>query len=191
MPPCGASGLTQGKAVNSAGSSGSPCMAMPCRGWATAAGTARATTVRRARMRLRTLSMCAAMAPLISAARPVEAAEIVADLGMAHRLARIIDKEVLLRHIGNVFCLLIFGEEMVEGLVLGRPDLLRDRQPPFFRVGERRIDIENDAAKGKQPVLHHLTDSEFCRAVNVHYLDILATRIDKERRSLQAANRLD
>src|SRR5689334_23484094 len=166
-------------------------MAMPCRGSASAPGTVTARTLRIARARLRALSMSPAMAALIGAARPVEAAEIVADLGMPHRFARIIDEEVLLRHIGNVFCLLIFGEEMVEGLVLGRPDLLRDRQPPFFRVGERRIDIENDAAKGKQAVLHHLTNSEFCRAVNVHYLDILATRIDKERRSLQAANRLD
>ena len=79
---------------------------------------------------------------------------------------------------------------MVERLVLGRPDLLRDRLPPFFRVGKGRIDIENNAAKGKQAVFDHLPDSEFCRAVNVHYTDILATRIDKERVPLQAANLL-
>src|SRR6476619_199663 len=181
MPPCGAAGLTQGKLVKSAGSSGSPCMAMPFRGSATATGTATAMAVRSARrMRRQNRSMRTAMAALIGTARPVEAAEIIADLGMAHRLARIIDKEILLRNIGDIFCLLIFGEEMVKRLVLGRPDFLRDRQPPFFRVGEGRIDIENDAAKGKQAVLDHLPDTEFCRAVNVHYTDILATRIDKE-----------
>ena len=57
-----------------------------------------------------------------------------------------------------------------------------------IEVAAGMTDVENDAAKGEQAMLNHLTYTEFCRAVNVHHRDILETRIDKERASLQAAN---
>jgi hypothetical protein len=50
---------------------------------------------------------------------------------------------------------------VVEGLVLAGPDILRDGQPPFFRVVELGVDIENQTPEVEHPVPDHLADREF------------------------------
>ena len=50
---------------------------------------------------------------------------------------------------------------MVVWLVLGRPNSLRDRQPPFLGVVEFGIDIENNTAERKHAVADDLADLVF------------------------------
>ena len=57
---------------------------------------------------------------------------------MPNWLAKIVWQKVLLGHISHVFGIRVLGKQMVERLVLVRPDILRDREPPFFRVVEDR-----------------------------------------------------
>src|SRR5437764_624456 len=57
-------------------------------------------------------------------------------LRMAHGLAGLIGKQVLLRHVGDVFAFGVLGEQMVKWLVLARPDLGRNGVVPFLCVGE-------------------------------------------------------
>ena len=54
------------------------------------------------------------------------------------RLARVVADEVLLRDVGDVVGGLVLGEQVIEGLVLARPALLRDRLPPLVGVVEGR-----------------------------------------------------
>ena len=68
--------------------------------------------------------------------------------------------EILLADVGDVALLGILGEQMVEGLVLGRADRLGDRLIPFVAVGEVRIDVEDHAAKIEQPMAHDFADAE-------------------------------
>src|ERR1700674_2937788 len=51
---------------------------------------------------------------------------------------------------------------MIERLILVRPDLLGDRQPPFLGVVEDRIDIEDHAPERKDPVTDDLSDLKLC-----------------------------
>ena len=71
--------------------------------------------------------------------------EDLGDLRMPDRLAGIVRQQVLFGDIGDVFGLRIFREQVIERLVLVRPNLLGDRQPPFLGIVEFRIDIENHA----------------------------------------------
>ena len=80
---------------------------------------------------------------------------------MAHRLAGLVGQEVLLGHIGDIAVLIVFRQEVVKGLVLAWPHFFGNGLPPFLGIVEGRIDIENHAAKGEDPVLYDLTDSEF------------------------------
>src|SRR4030088_76847 len=50
---------------------------------------------------------------------------------------------------------------MIERLILVRPDILGDRQPPFFGIVEFRIDIEDHAPERKDPVTDDLSDLKF------------------------------
>ena len=50
---------------------------------------------------------------------------------------------------------------MIERLILVRPDVLGDRQPPFLGIVEFRIDIEDHAPERKDPVTDDLSDLEF------------------------------
>src|SRR5690606_18099499 len=87
---------------------------------------------------------------------------------MAHRLAGVVGQKVLLRDIGDVFRLAVFGEQVIEGLVAPRPHVLGDRLPPFLGVAEGRIDVENYATERIDPVANHLADAEFRRAYFLH-----------------------
>ena len=54
------------------------------------------------------------------------ALEQLANIGMAQRFARCVGQQVLFRDIGDIFRLVILGEQMVIGLILARPDFRRD-----------------------------------------------------------------
>ena len=58
-------------------------------------------------------------------------------------------KQVLLRDIGDVFGLGVLREQVIERLILARPDFRGDGFVPLLAVVELRIDVEDDASKGK------------------------------------------
>ena len=82
----------------------------------------------------------------------------------AHRFARFVGQQVLLRDIGDILRFGVFREQMVERLVFRGPHLGGDLLPPFFRIGEDRIDIVNDAAKRINAVFDNLANAEFSNA---------------------------
>lgn len=88
------------------------------------------------------------------------------DLRMNHRSPALIDQEILLRHISDIRPLFVFCEQVIEGLILMRADLLGNRLPPFFGVGKLRIDIEYDASERMDAVAYDLADMEFGGAGN-------------------------
>src|SRR5438309_7839956 len=90
----------------------------------------------------------------------LEAVEHGADGGMVDRLVGVVGDEVLLADVGDVGRLRVFGEQMVEGLVPGWPDLLGYRVIPFVAVGELRVDIENDAAEVEKAMLDDVANRE-------------------------------
>src|SRR4051812_14702036 len=86
--------------------------------------------------------------------------EQAADGGMLDRLVALVVEQILLADIGDIAAVAIVGEQMVERLVLVRPDLLRDRVIPFVGVGEDRIDVEDHAANVEHAVADHVADGE-------------------------------
>src|SRR5258708_913656 len=87
--------------------------------------------------------------------------ENLRDLRMPDRLAGLVRQQVLFGDIGDVFGFRVFREQMIERLILVRPDFLRDRQPPFLGIVEFRIDVEDHAPERKDPVADDLSDLEF------------------------------
>src|ERR1700704_283187 len=87
--------------------------------------------------------------------------ENLRDLRVPDRLARIVRQQILLGDVGNVFRFRILGEQMIKRLILVRPILLGDRQPPFLGIVEFRIDIEDHAPERKDPVTDDLSDLKF------------------------------
>src|SRR5579863_5941984 len=83
---------------------------------------------------------------------------------MAHGLAGIVEHQILLRDISDVLAFGVLGIEMVEGLILARANLFGNRAPPFFGIGEGRIDIVNNATKRVNPVANNLANVELCVA---------------------------
>ncbi len=79
---------------------------------------------------------------------------------VADRLAGVVDQQVLLGHVGDRRGLIVLGQQVVVGLVLAGPDLLRDRQPPLLGVGELGVDVEDDSPEREDPVTDDLTDGE-------------------------------
>jgi iron complex outermembrane recepter protein len=84
----------------------------------------------------------------------------LADGRVADGFVRIVGKQVLLADIGDIGRFVVLGEQMVERLVLVRPDRFGDGLPPFLGVVEFRIDIEDHAAERKHPVPDHVADAE-------------------------------
>ena len=80
------------------------------------------------------------------------------DLRMPHRITAIVRQQVLFRDIGDVFGFVVLGEQMIERLVLPRPDLGRDCLVPFVGIVENRIDVEHDAAERIEAVPDDLAD---------------------------------
>ena len=80
---------------------------------------------------------------------------------MANGFARLVGKQVLLRDIGDIFRVFVFGEQVIEGLILARPVFSRDGLPPFLSIGEFRVDVENHPPERVFPVAHDLSQTEF------------------------------
>src|SRR5690242_6956237 len=78
--------------------------------------------------------------------------EDLGDLGMPDRFSGLVGQQILLGDVSDILGFRILCEQMVEGLILARAILLGNRQPPFLGVVELRIDVENDAPEGKNPV---------------------------------------
>ena len=91
----------------------------------------------------------------------VEAFEDHRRLRVTHGLAGLVGQQVLLGNIGDIGVVVVLGQQVVERLVLGRPDVLGDGVPPFLGIGEHGIDVEHHAPEGEDPVLDHLADREF------------------------------
>src|SRR5437773_10418011 len=87
---------------------------------------------------------------------------------MAHRSAFAVRQEILFGDIGGVCGLRVLGQQMVEGLILARPNFRGDRVVPLFRIGKLRIDIEDHAAKWKEAVLDDVTDAELRKFGRAH-----------------------
>jgi len=77
---------------------------------------------------------------------------------MAHRFAALIRQKILLGDIGDVFGVVVLGEQMIERLILVRTHVGRDRLVPFLGIVENRIDIEYDAAERVEAVPDDLAD---------------------------------
>jgi invasion protein IalB len=97
-------------------------------------------------------------------ARPIAALvvarESFGDLRMPHRLARRVGQQVLLRDVRDVLGFRVLRIEVVERLILARPRLRRDRQPPLLGVVELRVDVEDHAAERKETMLHNFAELE-------------------------------
>src|SRR5690606_6405552 len=91
------------------------------------------------------------------------------QLGMAQRLAGTVVKQVLLRHIGDVFRLFVLREKMIEGLVLGGPRSFRNRLIPFLCVVEFRVHVKNHAPERQQAVADDLTYRKLSRLYVLHF----------------------
>ncbi len=88
--------------------------------------------------------------------------EDLVDLRVAHWIAGCIGQKVLLRDVGDIFGFRILSEEVIEWLILARPDFFGNGLPPFIGVREHRVDVINNAPERIFPVLDDLTDAELC-----------------------------
>jgi hypothetical protein len=80
------------------------------------------------------------------------------DRGMIDHLVAVVMHQIMLADISDIIAFGIFGEEMVEGLILCRANILRDGLIPFLAVGEDGIDVENHPPKLEQPMPHDIAD---------------------------------
>ena len=77
---------------------------------------------------------------------------------MVHRAIVGIGQQILLADIGYIAAVRIFGEQVIEGLVLMRAHSLWNGFVPFFAIGKDRIDIEHHAAEIEHAVAHNVAD---------------------------------
>src|SRR3546814_13900917 len=68
--------------------------------------------------------------------------------------------QILLAHIGNITVFFVLRQQVIEGLLLCRANRFRTRFPPFFRIGEFGVHVENHASKVKQPVPNPISNRE-------------------------------
>ena len=80
---------------------------------------------------------------------------------MSTRLASFVENQILLGDICDIGRLLIFGEQMVVGLIFRGTHSFRNGLPPLIGVAHRRIYIKDHATKCKEAMLHDLSDAEF------------------------------
>src|SRR5206468_5304478 len=107
--------------------------------------------------RVSTAGLVPVLRPQLVAAA-LEPVEHARNARVVDRLISLVRQQILLADISDVARFRIFSEQVIEGLILGRPDRLRDRFIPFVAVGEDRVDIEDHAAKVEQSVAHDLAD---------------------------------
>ena len=90
----------------------------------------------------------------------VEALEVGGNCRVVDRLFAFVLDQVLLTDVRDVALLRILREQVIEGLVLRRADLLGNRLIPFVAIGEDGVDVEDHAAKIEQSVLHDIANAE-------------------------------
>ena len=100
----------------------------------------------------------------------VERAKQPVDRRMIDLAAILVGEQILLADVGDVARLGIFGEQMIEWLVLGRAQILGDRFVPFFAVGEFGIDTALSA-----PFQRGLPDGQLLTPADSanHLLDVI------------------
>ena len=86
--------------------------------------------------------------------------EKAGDGGMVDRFIAVVQHQILLADIGEVAAFAIFGEQVIEGLILGRAHLFGNRLIPFLGIREDRIDVEDHAAKAETAMLDDVADGE-------------------------------
>ncbi|EAQ26250.1 hypothetical protein ROS217_13776 [Roseovarius sp. 217] len=96
----------------------------------------------------------------------LERPEEIGNVRVIHRFARIIGHEVLFAHIGHIVALLVFRQQVIERLFLGRAAVLGNRGIPFLGIRELRIDIKDYPAKRVLLVTDHLAQMIFCTCSN-------------------------
>ena len=89
---------------------------------------------------------------------------------MANWIAGGIGHEVLLRDIGDIFGFRVFGEEVIERLILARPDLFGNFLPPCLGIREDRVHVVDYPPEGKFAVFDHLTYGEL-RSAGFHNME--------------------
>jgi hypothetical protein len=94
------------------------------------------------------------------------------NLRVAQRLPGCVRDEVLLRNIGYVFSFLVFGEQVVERLILAGPDFLGNGLVPLLGIVKFGIDVEDHPAKWKEAVPYHLSKLIFRCLQTGHLLPI-------------------
>ena len=82
------------------------------------------------------------------------------DRWMIHRFPTVVSEQVLLAHISDIAGFAIFGEQVIEGLMLVGAGVFRDRLIPFLAVGEDGIDVEHDAPETEAAMLDDIADAE-------------------------------
>ena len=106
-------------------------------------------------------------------ARAVEFFKYLIYLRVPNGLRAGVAQKVLLRYISDIFAVIAFGQKVIKRLVFLRADFGGNRQPPFFGIAKRRVDVKNYPAKSKNSVLNYFTDLEFCFSFN-HLVPFLA-----------------
>jgi hypothetical protein len=76
-----------------------------------------------------------------------EIAKQIGQIRVVDGLAGFVKHKVLLRDVSDVITLIILGEKVVKGLVLGGAAVLGDGIIPFLRVGKDRVHIKDHTAK--------------------------------------------
>ena len=95
----------------------------------------------------------------------LDALEQLLDVGMPDRAVLGVCHQVLLADIGGVVAVSIFGQQMIERLVLVRAHLGRDRLLPLVGVVELGIDVDHHASERIEAVADNLADGEIGHAV--------------------------
>lgn len=92
----------------------------------------------------------------------LERVKEIGDIGMIDRLARIIRDQILFRNIGDVIAVIIFCQQMVEGLIFAWAAIFGNGLVPLLGIAENRIDVEHDTAKRVFAVADDLSQLIFC-----------------------------
>lgn len=89
-----------------------------------------------------------------------KAFEHLFDGRMINRTRVCITQKVLLADVCHIAAFVIFGEQVVIGLVAHGADVFRDRLIPFFAVCKDRINIDHDTAKAERAVTHDFANGK-------------------------------
>lgn len=91
----------------------------------------------------------------------LEITEQIGQIGVVHRLTGLIRQKVLLRHVSHVIALIIFSQQVVKRLVLGRAAFLWNGIIPCLCVGKHCIHVKDNTTERVLPMSDHLTDMIF------------------------------